>query len=126
MRSVETYIIENDDDLTRALELLHAIFDAKPGTPEGDRAEMLAIVIEQYEERHHPICAPDPIEAIRFAMDQRGYSQSDLAEVLGSKSRASEVMSGKRKLTLSMIAKLHKQFRIPLESLVSDATEDAA
>jgi HTH-type transcriptional regulator/antitoxin HigA len=126
MRSVETYIIENDEDLSKAIKLLQEVFDATPGTPEGDRAEMLALVIEQYEEKHHPISAPDPVEAIRFAMDQRGYSQSDLARVLGSKSRANEIMSRKRQLTIPMIARLHKEFRIPLESLVADPAEHAA
>src|SRR4051812_28876250 len=105
MRSVEAYIIENDEDHAKAIKLLQEVFDAKPGTSEGDRAEMLALVIEQYEEKHCPILPPNPVEAIRFAMDQRGYSQTDLAKVLGSKSRASEIMARKRQLTIPMIVR---------------------
>ncbi|MFI5385872.1 MAG: type II toxin-antitoxin system HigA family antitoxin [Fimbriimonadales bacterium] len=126
MRAVETYIIENDEDLAKAIDMLAQVFDAKPGTPDGDRAEVLSLTIEKYEDRRFPMAAPDPVGAIRFAMDQRGYTQADLARILGSKSRASEVLSGKRKLTIPMIQRLHADFRIPLESLLGSAAEDAA
>ena len=110
--------IKTRKDYQFALERLDQIFDAKMGSKEGDELEVLGILIDNYEKTHYPIDFPDPIEAIKFRMEQLGYSQSDLAEVIGLKSRASEILSKKRKLTLEMIRLLHDNLKIPTEVLV--------
>ncbi|HRP88587.1 MAG TPA: helix-turn-helix domain-containing protein [Edaphocola sp.] len=110
--------IKTEQDYFQALERLELIFDAKPGTKEGDELEILGILIEKYEDEHFPIELPDPIEAIKFRMEQLDYSQNDLAEVIGSKSRASEILNKKRKLTLDMIRKLTEKLHIPSEVLI--------
>jgi HTH-type transcriptional regulator / antitoxin HigA len=110
--------IKTKKDYALAMQRLEKIFDAKPGSPEGDELEILAILIEKYEDDHYRIDFPDPIEAIKFRMEQLGYSQNDLAEVVGLKSRASEILSKKRKLTLEMIRQLHNQLNIPTQVLI--------
>ena len=100
------------------MERLEGIFDARPGTAEGDELEVLSILIEKYENEHFPIGMPDPIEAIRFRMEQLGYNQADLAKVVGLKSRVSEILSRKRKLTLEMIRQLHEVLNIPTDVLI--------
>ena len=110
--------IKNDKDYYQALERLETIFDAKQGTVEGDELEVLGILIDQYEHEHFPIGMPDPIEAIKFRMEQMGYNQSDLANIVGLKSRASEILNRKRKLTLEMIRQLHERLNIPTEVLI--------
>src|SRR5690606_5593586 len=110
--------IKTESDYNHALERLDQIFDAMPGTPEGDELEVLGILIDQYENEHFPIGMPNPIEAIKFRMEQLGYNQSDLANVVGLKSRASEILNKKRKLSLEMIRKLHAEMRIPTEVLI--------
>ena len=110
--------IKTEKHYEQALQRLEAIFDAKPNTPEGDELEVLGILIDEYEQSHFPIDLPDPIEAVKFRMEQMGYTQNDLANVIGLKSRASEVLSRKRKLSLSMIRNLHNQMNIPTEVLI--------
>lgn len=110
--------IKTKKDYNEALERLEKIFDAKKGTKAGDELEILGILIEKYEEEHFPIELPDPVEAIKFRMEQMGYSQSDLAKVVGLRSRASEILSKKRKLSLEMIRQLHDRFRIPTDVLI--------
>lgn len=110
--------IKTKADYQDALERLDKIFDAKSGTKEGDELEVLSILIDNYENTKYPISFPDPIEAIKFRMEQLGYSQSDLAEVVGLKSRASEILSKKRKLTLEMIRNLHDRLHIPTDVLI--------
>ena len=110
--------VKTKKDYQAALDRLEVIFDAKPGTPEGDELEVLGILIDKYEQEHYPIEFPDPIEAIKFRMEQLGYSQSDLAKVVGLKSRASEILSKKRKLTLEMIRQLHQALGIPTNVLI--------
>lgn len=110
--------IKTKKDYQVALNRLDQIFDAKAGTAEGDEAEVLAILIEAYESEHYPIPAADPIEAIKFTMEQLGYTQSDLANVIGLKSRASEILNRKRKLTLEMIRNLHEKWNIPTDILM--------
>ena len=112
--------IHTEQDYQRALRRLGKIFDAKPGTREGDELEILSILIEKYEERHDPIDLPDPIEAIKFRMDQLGYKQSDLVRVIGLRSRVSEVLNRRRKLTLEMIRKLNRALHIPTDVLVRE------
>src|SRR6476661_2818203 len=110
--------IKTKKDYQAAMDRLEVIFDAKPRTPEGDELEVLGILIDKYEQEHYPIDFPDPIEAIKFRMEQLGYNQSDLANVVGLKSRASEILNKKRKLTLDMIRNLHSTLNIPTDVLI--------
>lgn len=112
--------IRNEKDYKKALERLEVIFDAKQGTKEGDELEILAILIDNYESENFLIEMPDPISAINFRMEQMGLKQKDLVEMIGFKSRVSEIMNRKRKLTLDMIRKLSTQLRIPTEVLIQD------
>ena len=112
--------IRNEEDYQNALQRLDEIFDAKRGTEEGDELEILAILVDNYENEHFPIEMPDPIEAIKFRMEQMGMKQKDLAEVFGFKSRVSEILNKKRKLTLEMVRKLNTTLHIPTEVLVQD------
>ena len=110
--------IKTEQDYQKALERLEEIFDAKKGTKEGDELEILGILIETYENEHFPIDLPDPIEAIKFRMEQMGYNQNDLANIIGLKSRASEILNRKRKLSLEMIRQLHERLHIPTDVLI--------
>lgn len=117
-KAMEIKPIKTETDYNHALERLEIIFDAKNGTPEGDELEVLGILIDQYENEHFPIGLPDPIEAIKFRMEQMGYNQNDLANIVGLKSRASEILNRKRKLSLEMIRKLHEVLNIPTDVLI--------
>lgn len=112
--------IRSEADYHKALERLKVIFDAKRGTEVGDELEILSIVIDNYENEKFPIGMPDPISAIKFRMEQMGLKQKDLVELIGFKSRVSEVMNKKRKLTLEMIRKLNTNLHIPTEVLIQD------
>ncbi len=113
-------VIKTETEYNQALERLEEIFDAKLGTAEGDELEVLSILIDKYESEHHAIDLPDPIEAIKFRMEQLGLQQKDLVEIIGFKSRVSEVMNYKRKLTLEMIRSIHKKLSIPTNVLVQE------
>jgi len=113
-------VIKTEEDYNQALKRLEVIFDAPIDSTEGDEAELLSILIEKYEDDHYPIEAPDPIEAIKFRMEQMDLNNQDLAEVIGYKSRVSEIFNRKRKLTLNMIRNLHKKLKIPYESLMAE------
>lgn len=110
--------IKTQRDYNEALKRLDTIFDARPGTAQGDEAEVLVILIEAYEREHYPIEAPDPVEAILFRMEQQGLKQADIAPYMGGKTRVSEVINRKRPLTLDMIRSLHDNLGIPYESLI--------
>ena len=112
--------IRNEKDYQKVLNRLEDIFDAKKGTEQGDELEILSILIDRFENERFPIGMPDPIEAIKFRMEQMGMKQKDLAEVVGFKSRVSEILNKKRKLTLDMIRKLNSTLHIPTEVLVQD------
>ena len=112
--------IKTENDYNQALKRLDGIFHAPADSKEGDEAEVLTILIEKYEDEHYPIEAPDPIEAIKFRMEQMDMSNRDLAQIIGYKSRVSEIFSRKRKLTLKMIRSLHEKLKIPYESLITD------
>ena len=112
--------IRNEKDYQKALDRLDDIFEAKRDTKEGDELEILSILIDRYENENFPIGMPDPIEAIKFRMEQMGMNQKDLAELVGFKSRASEILNKKRKLTLDMIRKLNTNLHIPTEVLIQD------
>ena len=111
-------LLKTKKDYQGALDRLEIIFDAKPGTAQGDELEVLGMLIDKYEQMHSPIDFPDPIEAIKFRMEQLGYNQSDLAKVVGLKSRTSEILNRKRKLTLGMIRSLHTSLNIPTDVLI--------
>ncbi len=113
-------VIKTEAQYLAALKTADAIFDAKPDTPEGDQLELLVLLVEQYENRHYPIAAPDPIEAIKFRMEQTGMTISELGEVLGYRSRASEILNRRRKLTLPMIRNLRNKLRISADVLLQD------
>ncbi|MGN6437808.1 MAG: helix-turn-helix domain-containing protein [Agriterribacter sp.] len=110
--------VKTKKDYEQAMKRLETVFDAKQGTPEGDELEVLSLLIEKYENEHFPIDLPDPVEAIKFRMEQLGLTQMDLANVVGQKSRASEILSRRRKLSLEMIRQLHKSWNIPAEVLM--------
>lgn len=110
--------IKTEKDYKQALKRLETIFDAKAGSTEGDELEVLGILIDQYENDHFRIGLPDPIEAIKFRMEQMGYNQNDLANIVGLKSRASEILNKKRKLSLEMIRQLHDRLNIPTDVLI--------
>lgn len=110
--------IKTEDDYNQALERLEIIFDAKLNSPEGDELEVLGILINQFENENFPIGLPDPIEAIKFRMEQMGYNQTDLANIVGLKSRASEILNRKRKLSLEMIRQLNEKLHIPTDVLI--------
>ncbi|MGI8597826.1 MAG: helix-turn-helix domain-containing protein [Chitinophagaceae bacterium] len=112
--------IKTNKDYQAAIQHLDKIFDSKPGSTEGDELEVLSILIENYEQEHDLIDYPDPIEAIKFRMEQLDYNQNDLAEVVGLKSRASEISNKKRKLTLEMIRQLHQKLNIPTDVLIQN------
>jgi HTH-type transcriptional regulator/antitoxin HigA len=113
-------LLRSEADYDAALDEIEGYFDRppEPGTPEADRFDLLALVIEDYERKHWPVDPPGPIDAIRFQMDVRGYSQADLGRVLGSRRRASEILSGRRPLTMQMAWTLHREWGIPAETLI--------
>ena len=113
-------ILKTNKEYQKALERLDKIFDAIKGSSEADELELLSLLIEQYEDKHFPLNLPDPIEAIKFRMEQMGYTQTDLANAIGLKSRASEILNRKRKLTLDMIRSLNERMNIPIELLVKE------
>ena len=112
--------IKNEHNYTDTLCKIEKLMSAKPNTPEMDELEVLTTLVEAYEEQFYKIDAPDPIEAIKFRMEQEGLKQKDLVAIVGSKSRVSEILNRKRKLTIEMIRNLHKQLHIPVESLFLD------
>lgn len=117
---MEIKAIKTTQDYDQALNRLGEIFHAEIDTPEGDEAEVLSILIEKYEDENYPIGMPDPIEAIKFRMEQMGMKQKDLVEIVGFTSRVSEILNKKRKLTLNMIRQLHTKLNIPTDVLVQE------
>lgn len=120
--------IHTEADYKAALSEVSAYFDDEPspGTPDGDRFEILLTLVAAYEARHYPVDLPDPIEAIRFRMDQAGLTPKDLVPAIGQLNRVYEVLNRKRPLTLNMIWNLHDKLGIPAESLIRPATARAA
>jgi HTH-type transcriptional regulator / antitoxin HigA len=119
--------IRNDQDYQAALAAIEPFFDNQPapGSPEADDFDLLALLIEDYERRVHPIPPPDPISAIRYMMELKGYTQSDLATLVGSRQRASDILLGKRGLSMQMVRALHEKWGVPLEGLVSSSATAA-
>ncbi len=114
--------IHNEDEYTLALGEASAFFEnqPEPGTSDGDRFELLLMVIESYEAKHHAIAPPDPIDAIEFRMEQAGLTVKDLVPMIGQINRVYEIMARKRTLTLPMIRRLHRGLGIPAESLIAE------
>lgn len=112
--------IKTAEDNRAALARIEQLWDAEPNTPEGDELEVLATLVEAFEEANYPIDTPDPIEAIRFRMEQQGLEDKDLVPFLGTRSRVTEVLKRQRRLTINMIRKLNEGLKIPLDCLVKD------
>lgn len=110
--------IRTKADYRAALKEIEALMGVEAGTPEGERLDVLATLVEAYERRHFPMDLPDPVEAIRFRMEQSGLSPKDLVPVIGQLNRVYEVLSRKRPLTLKMVWRLHRDLGIPAESLI--------
>jgi HTH-type transcriptional regulator / antitoxin HigA len=110
--------IKSEKDYQAALIEIEKLFDAVPNTPKGDRLDILITLVEAYEEKHYAINLPDPIEQIKHVMEAQGLSRKDLENCIGSRARISEILNRKRKLTLPMIRKLHKQLHIPANVLI--------
>ena len=111
--------IKTEKDYASALSRIEELWGAKKDTSEGDELDLLVTLVELYEMKHFPIVPPDPIDAIKFRMEQMGMTNSDMVPYLGSQSRVSEVLNKKRKLTLGMIKSLYKGLKIPAEVLLS-------
>jgi len=125
---VEVFPVRSEDDLNRALAEIDALMDVEhPSDAERDRLEVLTILVEAFEDKHHPIAPPNAIEAIRFRLDQLGFhtpaaQAKTLARLLGSRSRAYEILHGKRGLSAQMVTKIWRRLDVPLESLVRGMT----
>jgi len=113
--------LRSEADYDAALEEIERYFEnePKPGTEEADRFDLLALVVEDYERKHWPINPPDTIDAIRYRMETTGYTQADLGRLLGSRQRASDILTRKRTLTMYMAWKLHSEWGIPAEALIT-------
>ncbi len=112
--------IKTEADYREALKRLEIVFDAAIGTPESDEADILGLLIDEYEKKHYPIEAPDPIEAIKIRMEEMQLKQVDLVDAIGGKSRVSEVLNRKRKLTVEMIRNLTRRLNLSPGLLIND------
>ncbi|MFV0346243.1 MAG: type II toxin-antitoxin system HigA family antitoxin [Bacteroidales bacterium] len=111
--------IKTEQDYKSAISRIEALWGAKKDTPEGDELDLLATLVELYEIKYYPIAPPDPIDAIKFRMEQLGMTKADMVQYLGSQSRVSDILNGKRSLTLKMIKILYKELKIPADILLS-------
>ena len=118
--------IRTKTDYERTLREIERLWGAQEGTPDADRLDVLAILVDAYEQKHFPIDPPDPIEAIRFRLEQQGLDPRALIGIIGSRSRVYEVMQRKRALSLEMIRRLHQRFGIPAEVLIRPSRRRAA
>jgi HTH-type transcriptional regulator/antitoxin HigA len=112
--------IRSEADHRAALLEIERLWDAQPGTPDADRFEVLATLVDAYEREHTPILPPDPIEAIKFRLEQSGLTRKALETIIGTRARVSEIFSGRRALTLAMIRALNSELKIPLEALIRE------
>ena len=118
--------VRTEEDYRATLEEIESLMAAEAGTPAGERLDVLVTLVEAYERQHFPLDLPDPVEAIKFVMDQRGLTAKDLEPMIGRSNRVYEVLSHKRPLTLKMIWKLHKELGIPAECLIKQPDNSAA
>ena len=112
--------IKTETDYDNSIKRIEELWGAIKDSIEGDELDVLCTLVESYEMRHYPIAPPDPIEAIKFRMEQMGLNKSDMAKYLGAQSRVSEVLSGKRQLTLKMVKSIYKGLKIPADILLGD------
>ncbi len=117
---MEHKVIKTEKEYKQALKRLEEIFDSEPATEAGDELELLSLLIDNYEKIHFPIDMPDPVEAIKFRMEQMNYKPKDLANVIGFRSRVTEILNKKRKLSLDMIRKISKRMHIPTDVLIQE------
>ena len=110
--------IRTKSDYRKALKAIEALMNAQAGTPEGERLDVLATLVEAYERKHFPMDLPDPVAAIKFRMEQSGLAPKDVVPMIGQLNRVYEVLNGKRPLTLKMVWRLHRELGIPAESLI--------
>ena len=113
--------IKTENDYDAALSEIERLWGSKEGTESGDKLDILLVLVEDYENKNHAIDLPDPVEAIKFRMDQMNLSRKDMEKMIGSRARVSEVLNRRRGLSLNMIRSLHSNLHIPLESLISSA-----
>jgi HTH-type transcriptional regulator/antitoxin HigA len=118
--------IKNDQDHAEALAEIDRLLDASPGSPEFDRLDVLATLVDAYEEKHHSIPDPDPVDAILFRMDQEGLTRRDLEPYIGSRGRVSEILNRTRNLSLAMIRRLHQGLGIPAEVLIQPSRQESS
>jgi HTH-type transcriptional regulator / antitoxin HigA len=118
--------IRTKADHARALAEVERLWGAKSGTPDGDRLDVLATLIDAYETEHFPMDPPDPIEAIRFRMEQQGLSRKDLEPLIGTRTRVAEILNGKRSLSIDMIRRLHAQLGISADVLIRPSRKEKA
>ncbi len=118
--------IKTDTDYRAALKEIESLMSAAPDTPEGEKLDVLVTLVEAYERKHYPLDLPDPVEAIKFEMEQKGLTVKDLEPMIGKSNRVYEVLNHRRSLTLKMIWRLHKQLGIPAESLIKQTPETRA
>ena len=119
--------IRTTADHKRALALVERLWGAKSGTPDGDRLDILATLIDAYEAEHYPMDPPDPVDAIKFRMEQQGLSRKDLEPLIGTRTRVAEILNGKRSLSIAMIRRLHEKLGISAEVLIRPSRkQDAA
>jgi HTH-type transcriptional regulator / antitoxin HigA len=111
--------IKTEQDYNTSIRRIEELWGAKKDTPQGDELDLLITLVESYEMKHFPIAPPDPIDAIKFRMEQMDMTKADLIQYLGSQSRVSEILNGKRKLTLGMIKSLYKGLKIPADILLA-------
>ena len=112
-------IVKTEQDYNSAIKRIEELWGAKKDTAEGDELDLLITLVESYEMKHYPIAPPDPIDAIKFRMEQMELTKADMVKYLGSQSRVSEILSKKRKLTLKMVKSLYKELKIPAEILLA-------
>jgi len=114
--------IRTEADYEAALTEVEALWGSKAGTPDGDCLDVLLVLVDNYESKHHPIDPPDPVDAIKFRMEQMNLTRKDLEQLIGPRGRIAEVLNRRRPLSLAMIRRLHQKLHIPLESLIANRT----
>jgi HTH-type transcriptional regulator / antitoxin HigA len=119
--NMNVHPIRTEADYDAALAEVERLWGSKAGTPRGDRLDVLLILIQDYESKHHPIDPPDPVDAIKFRMEQMNLTRKDLEPLIGPRGRVAEVLNRRRPLSLTMIRNLHQKLKIPLESLIDDS-----
>ena len=118
--------IKTDADYRAALKEIESLMMAQPDTPDGEKLDVLVTLVEAYESKHYPLDLPDPVEAIKFEMEQKGLTIKDLEPMIGKSNRVYEILNRKRSLTLSMIRRLHQELNIPAESLIKPTNQTCA